>query len=186
MDDLDEIDRRIVSLLIDDPDMSQTAIASSLEMSQPAIYARIKRLRGRGILDRLVGTNLKNTRLYIAKVEMTTKDPWKVLDFFKNCPMYLNGLITSGRHNLCLFFVSEKLQAIESCINHHIRNNPNVIDVEFNVVITSAKDFIAPIKLWHEKVDVSPCGRKCTEQTCYVSGNCLGCPTTIFYKGSLL
>jgi len=186
MNDLDEIDRKIVSLLIENPEMSQTAIAKSLKMSQPAIYARINRLKNGGTLGRLAGINLKNTKLYTAKVEMATKDPWKVLEFFKNCPMYLNVLITSGRHNLCLFFVSEKLQAIESCINHHIRNNPNVIDVEFNVVITSAKDLIAPIKLWHEKGEVSPCGKHCTKQPCYASGNCLGCPTTIFYKGSLL
>ncbi len=186
MENLDETDRKILSLLVENPSMSQTAIAERLKMSQPAIYARIKRLREDGILNRLVGINLKNTKLYTAKVEMTTKDPWKVVEFFKNCPMYLNGLITSGRHNLCLFFISEKLQAIESCINHHIRNNPNIIDVEFNVVITSAKDLIAPVKLWHEKGDISPCGKRCTEQTCYHSANCLGCPNTIFYKGSLL
>lgn len=186
LEELDETDRKIVSLLVENPDMSQSAIARRLEMSQPAIYARIKRLRNRGVMAHLVGINLKNTKLYISKVEMTAKDPWKVLDFFKNCPMYLNGLITSGRHNLCLFFISEKLQAIETCINQHIRKNPNIVDVAFNVVITSAKDLVAPIKIWHEKGDVSPCGKRCTEELCYPSEKCLGCPKTVFYKGSLL
>ena len=183
---LDGTDRKIVSLLVENPDISQSAIARQLKMSQPAIYARMKRLRNNGIIARVVGINLKNTRFYIAKVEMTAKDPWKVLDFFKNCPTYLNGLITSGRHNLCLFFVSEKLQAIESCINHHMRRNPNVVDVEFNVVITPAKDWVVPVKLWNEKKDKSPCGKRCTEQPCYSSEKCLGCPATVFYKGTLL
>lgn len=186
MEELDETDRKIVSLLVENPHRSQSAIARQLGMSQPAIYARMKRLRNTGVITHMVGINLKNTPLYIAKVEMTTKDPWTVLDFFEQCPMYLNGLITSGRHNLCLFFISEKLQAIESCINHHIRKNPNIVDVEFNVVITSAKDLIAPVKIWRQKKEVSPCGKRCTEQPCYPSDKCLGCPSTVFYKGSLL
>lgn len=186
LEKLDETDRKIASLLVENPDLSQSAIARQLKMSQPAIYARMKRLRNNGTITHVVGINLNNTKFYITKVEMTAKDPWKVLDFFKNCPMYLNGLITSGRHNLCLFFVSEKLQAIESCINHHIRKNPNVVDVEFNVVITPAKDWVVPVKLWNEKTDKSPCGKRCTEQPCYLSEKCLGCPATVFYKGKIL
>lgn len=186
LEKLDEADRKIVSLLVENPDISQSAIARHLKLSQPAICARMKRLRSSGIITHLVGVNLKKTKFYIAKVEMTAKDPWKVLDFFKNCPMYLNGLITSGKHNLCLFFISEKLQAIESCINHHIRKNPNVVDVEFNVVITPDKDFVVPVKIWNEKRDKSSCGKRCIEQPCYLSEKCLGCPATVFYKGILL
>lgn len=186
MEKLDENDRKTVSLLAENPDISQSAIARHLNTSQPAVCARMRRLRNSGIITHLVGVNLKKTNLYITKIEMTAKDPRKVLDFFKNCPMYLNGLITSGRHNLCLFFISEKLQAIESCINHHIRENPNVADVEFNVVIAPAKDFVVPVKMWREKGDVSPCGKRCTEQPCYPSEKCLGCPATVFYKGTFL
>ena len=169
LEKIDETNRNIISLLVEDPSISQSEIARRLEMSQPAIHARMKQLRNSEIIAHVVGINLKNAKLYIAKVEMTAKDPWKVLDYFENCPMYLNGLITSGRHNLCLFFVSEKLQAIESCINHHIRRNPNVVDVEFNVVITPAKDLIVPVRLWNEKRGKSPCGKRCTEQPCYLS-----------------
>jgi Lrp/AsnC family leucine-responsive transcriptional regulator len=185
LEKLDEADRKIVSLLAENPDMPQRKIAHHLKMSQPAIYTRIKQLRNTGIIAHLVGVNLKRANFYITKIEMTAKDPWKVLDFFKNCPMYLNGLITSGKHNLCLFFISEKLQAIESCINHHIRENPNVADVEFNVVTTLAKNFVVPVKLWHEKKETSPCGKRCTEEPCYLSEKCLGCPATMFYKGKV-
>lgn len=186
LEKLDETDRKIITLLVENPDISQSAIARHLNLSQPAIHARIRKLKDKGLIACMVGLNLKKTNFYIAKIEMTAKDPWKVLDFFSNCPMYVNGLITSGKHNLCLFFISEKLQAIESCINHHIRKNPNVMDVEFNVVITPAKDFVVPIKMWHEKKEASPCGKRCTEEPCYPSGKCLGCPATVFYKGNLL
>ena len=183
---IDETDKKIISLLTENPKMSQTAIAQKLKMSQPAVYARIKRLEDSGFIEHVVGLNLKKANFYMAKIDMTAKDPWKVLDFFKNCPMYINGLITSGRHNLCLFFISEKLSAIESCINFHIRKNPNVTDAEFNVVITTAKDLVVPVKMWYEKREKSPCGKRCSEEPCYPSGKCLGCPATIFYKGTIL
>jgi DNA-binding Lrp family transcriptional regulator len=183
---LDEIDKKIVSLVVQNPNMSQRLIGQHLKMSQPAICARMKRLMNSGVITYLVGLNLKLTSFYTVKIEMTAKDPWKVLDFFKNCPMYLNGFIISGKHNLCLFFISEKLQAIECCVSHHIRENNNVADVEFNVVITPAKDFVVPVKIWDKKREESPCGKRCTEQPCYPSGKCLGCPATIFYQGTIL
>lgn len=186
MGKLDETDRKIVSLLAEDPDISQSTIARHLKLSQPAVSARMKKLKHIGTIAHTVGINLKNTQFHMAKVEMTAKDPWKVFDFFKDCPMYLNGLVTSGRHNLCLFLISEKLQATESCINHHIRRNPNIVDVEFNVVITPARDIVVPVKLWNEKKDKSPCEKRCNEQPCYISEKCLGCPATVFYKGEFL
>lgn len=183
---IDEVNRKIISLLTENPKMSQSAIARVLGISQPAVYARIKQLEEAGIIEHVVGVNLRKTSLYIAKIDVTAKNPWKILEFFKNCPMYINGLVTSGRHNLCLFFISEKLSAIESCINFHIRKDPDVTDVEFNVVIATAKDLVVPIKMWHERRERSPCGRRCDRELCYPSGKCLGCPATIFYKGRIL
>ena len=180
---IDEVDRKIISLLMENPKMSQSAIARVLGISQPAVYARIKQLEEAGIIERVVGVNLKKTSLYMAKIDVTAKDPWKILEFFKNCPMYINGLVTSGRHNLCLFFVSEKLSAIESCINFHIRRDADVTDVEFNVVIATAKNLVVPTRVRRERKRISPCGRKCDEEPCYLSGKCIGCPATIFYKG---
>jgi DNA-binding Lrp family transcriptional regulator len=186
LEKFDENDRRIVSLLMEKPDMSQTAIASHLKLSQPAVYARIRRLRTSGILTRVVGVNLTGINLHMVKVEITAKEPWKIVDFFDKCPMFVNGFIISGRHNLCLFFVSERLQAIECCVNHNLRKNPNVLDAESNVVVTPVKDFVVPLKIYSEKREKSPCGKTCAEQSCYPDGKCLGCPATVFYKGKLL
>jgi len=183
---LSETDRKIISLLMENSDISQNEIASHLNLSQPAIYTRIQRLKKCGIITRLVGVNLKNTNLHIAKIEITAKDPWKIVDFFKNCPMCVNGLITSGKHNMCLFFVSEKLQAIDCCVNHNLRKNPNIRDVEFNVVVAPVKDLMVPLKTYYERQDKSPCGKICAEQPCYPVEKCLGCPATIFYRGKFL
>ncbi len=186
LEKFDETDKRIISLLMENSDMSQSEIASHLKLSQPAIYTRIRQLKNREMINSLVGVNLKKTNLHIAKIEITAKDPWKIVEFFKNCPMCVNGFITSGKHNLCLFFVSEKLQAIDCCANHNLRKNPNVVDVEFNVVVTPVKDLVVPLKMYYKRKEKAPCGKVCPEQPCYPIEKCLGCPATVFYKGKFL
>ena len=168
------------------PDITQTAIAGYLKLSQPAVYARIQRLRNSGMITRIVGVNLKESDLHMVKVEITAKEPWKIVEFFRKCPMFVNGFNISGKHNLCLFFVSEKLQAIECCVDHNLRKNPNVLDVELNVVVTPVKDFVVPLMIYSEKREKSPCGKRCAEQPCYPDGKCLGCPATVFYRGKFL
>lgn len=186
LEKFDETDKKIISLLMEKPDMTQIAVANHLGLSQPAVYARIQRLRKAGIITRIVGVNVREVDLHMAKVEITAKEPWKIVDFFSKCPMFLNGFITSGKYNLCLILISEKLQAIECCVNHNLRKNPDVLDVETNVIVTPTKDFVVPLMLYSEKLGRSPCGKICTEQPCYPDGKCLGCPATVFYKGRLL
>jgi len=43
----------------------------------------------------------------MAKVDVIANNTSSILDIFKDCPYFLNGLIVSGKHNLCLFFVGE-------------------------------------------------------------------------------
>jgi len=180
---IDETDKKIISLLMENPEISQSEIARHLKLSQPAIYTRLRRLKNCGIITRLVGVDLKKTELHIAKIEITAKDPQEITNFFSKCPMCLNALITSGRHNVCLFLISEKLRAIECCVDYNIRKNPNVSDVEFNVIINVMKDWIVNLKIYPEKLEKSPCGKLCSKQPCYQIESCLGCPATIFYRG---
>lgn len=61
----DKSDKRIISLLMEKPEMTQTAIASCLKLSQPAVYARIPRLRNSGMITRIVGVNLNDIRIVL-------------------------------------------------------------------------------------------------------------------------
>jgi len=65
LEKLDETDRKIVSLLVENPETSQSAIARHLKLSQPAICARMKRLKNSEIITHLVGVNLKSSNFYI-------------------------------------------------------------------------------------------------------------------------
>ena len=181
---LDEKDRRILMLLSENPEMSQSEIAEKVGLSQPSVGARIKRLKESGAISSFIGMNLKKTGLYLAKVDITTKNTNEIVQKFVCCPFFLNGFIVTGRDNLSLFFVSEDISTLEALVDKHIRGDPNVIDADFGIVITPLRDFVMPVKTKIEKAEETPCNSDCATCTYYESERCLGCPLTAYYRGT--
>ena len=185
--DLDKRDREILSLLEQYPEMSQSDMAEKLKISQPSISARIHKLKKKGALSHIVGMNLKKVDLYMAKVDVVANNTSSVLDIFKDCPYFLNGLIVSGRNNLCLFFVGEDISTLEAIVDGHLRGNPLVKSAELSIVITTMKDFVMPIKMNFDFSSTPPCGNGCNCRDCshHISNRCLGCPVTNSYNGKI-
>ncbi len=185
--DLDKRDREILSLLEQNPELSQNDMAEKLRISQPSVSARIHKLKQKGALAHVVGMNLKKVNLYMAKVDVMAKNTSSVLDIFKDCPYFLNGLIVSGEHNLCLFFVGEDIATLEAIVDGHLRNNPVVSSARVSIVITPLKDLILPLKMSFGSSDTPPCGNGCNCNECahHISNRCLGCPVTNSYNGKI-
>ncbi len=182
--EMDEIDRKIVSILEKDPEISQNAIAQQVGISQPSVGVRIRKLKKMGIVSTSLGINFKKSGLYLAKVDCTATNTINILRQFEKCPYFLNGFVIAGKNNLCLFFVSEDIATLEAIVDGHFRCNPDIQTVDFGIVITSNKDQILPIKLEVEKADKAPCDANCGECSYYDLDRCLGCPVTGHYRGS--
>lgn len=183
---LDKKDREVISLLEADPTLSQREIAEKLGLSQPSVGMRLKKLKESGAISFQVGVDLRKYGLYLAKVEVTTKDPTLVLDFFKHCPYFLNGMAMSGRNNLCLFLMGEDLSSIESIVNSHLRADPKIDQVDFDVIISSTHDLVFPVKMKITKQEKQPCGygTECADCSYFKADRCLGCPITGQYRGT--
>src|SRR3989338_8548863 len=80
-----------------------------------------------------------------ALLSLMQKDP--NISEFKDCPFFLNALITSGKHNLCLLFTATDLKRLEGIVNYHLRGNPKIKNMELNIVISTAKDFVLPLNI---------------------------------------
>jgi Lrp/AsnC family leucine-responsive transcriptional regulator len=185
--DFDKRDREILSLLEKSPEISQNEIAEKLKISQPSVSARIHKLKQKGALAHVVGMNLKKVSLYMAKVDVMASNTSSVLDIFKDCPYFLNGLIVSGNHNLCLFFIGEDIATLEAIVDGHLRSNPLVKSAEVSIVITPVKDLVMPLRMNFDFSDVPPCGNGCNCKDCvhHTSNRCLGCPVTNSYNGNI-
>jgi len=183
---IDAIDREILSSLSEDPEISQTELSHRLKISQPAVSLRIRKLEERGVLARLIGTDIKKAQLFLAKVDLTANNVPKVLESLEKCPLYLNCFLTSGRHNMTCLLIGENMRSILSCVDSRLRQNLPVENIEFDMIVTPTRPFIVPVKPKMEKKAVTPCGAECSTCTFYTSDRCLGCPASIHYKGSLL
>ena len=164
-------------------------MAAQVGLSQPSVSMRIKKLKENGVLATIVGTDLRKSATFMAKVDVKAKLSSEILDMLKSCPFLLNGFHVSGEYNLCLFFVSEDISTLESIVDGHLRSNPQVADLNFNIIVSPIKELIMPISRDLEKTDTPACGSFCITScpNChyYHDQRCLGCPTTTHYKGEL-
>jgi DNA-binding Lrp family transcriptional regulator len=144
---LDARDNVIIQMLQKDPNVSQEDIAKKVKLSQPSVWARIRNLKAKGIINQIVGMDFKTVDLDLAKVDVSATDTQAIIDEFNDCPYFINAMITSGKFNVCLLFAGTDLKNIEGIVNHHLRGNPKVKDVELNIVISTAKKFVLPLNL---------------------------------------
>lgn len=161
--DLDDRDNIILSMVQRNPDVSQEEIARKIKLSQPSVGARIRKLQEKGILHIVNGVNFRVVDLSLAKVDVNATDTTAIINQFKDCPFFINALITSGKHNLCLFFMATDLKRLEGIVNHHLRGNPKVKDVELNIVISTAKDFVLPLNIDYENKNQTSCEQHCKD-----------------------
>jgi DNA-binding Lrp family transcriptional regulator len=161
---LDDVDRKIISLVQEDPGLTHTQIAEKIDRSQPTVGMRIKKLEQSGILQFQPGINFKKVELFLATVEVNTKNPAVIMDMAKCCPFMLNAFRLSGEHNICILLASSKLEKLDAVVNYHFRNNKDVTMTSMEVVTEIAKDLILPIDFDsedHEPNEEVGCGEKC-------------------------
>ena len=183
---LDRKDFDIISRYCENPDVSQEEIAKKLGISQPTIAFRVKRLMSLGVLAVNIGLDVFKAELHVAKVEVTATNATKIIKMFQGCPYYLNGFVTSGKNNLCLFFVAENIATLESIVDLHLRSSSVVQNVEFNIVIEATNRMIMPLRRFH-KSKTPPCGalQECKNCSSFTEGRCLGCPVINQYEGKI-
>lgn len=147
---LDEKDAQIISWYMEDPNIPQSEIAKRMRLSQPSVNVRIQKLIKKGLLSFQVGMDFNKSKLFLMRVDFTAKNPNKVLKRLERCSFFVNGFIMSGKNNLSVFLVCEDLRKIDEIINTYIRSDPEISDINANVVVSSAKNFIFGINLEQE------------------------------------
>ncbi|HXX88049.1 MAG TPA: winged helix-turn-helix transcriptional regulator [Candidatus Acidoferrum sp.] len=184
--EIDDVDRKILCLLSGDPQVSQAEISDRLKISQPAVSARIRKLEEKGVLSRLIGTDVKKAQLFLAKVDITTNQVEQFLKSVEDCPLYLNCFLTSGTHNMTCLLMGEDMRSVMSCVDSRFRQNESIKNMECDLVMTPTKPYVVPVKPHMEKKKINPCGKDCSACAFYTSDRCLGCPSSIYYKGHIL
>jgi len=160
---LDVRDNIIMSMLQKNSDVSQLKIAKKVKLSQPSVGARIRKLQEKGIIQNVTGVNFNKVNLYLGKIDVNTTDTSAIISEFGDCPFFLNGLVMSGQYNLCLLFMATGLRRLEGIVNHHLRSNPKVKDIQLNIVISTARDFVLPLSIDYDNKKQMECQQHCRD-----------------------
>jgi hypothetical protein len=125
--------------------------------------------------------------LYIAKVEVSTTDSAKILEIFKNCPHFFNGFTISGKNSVFMLLIGEDISTLQSIVECHLGSLAEVKNVEFNIIISAAKELNLPYQMKINIIDRPLCGadHNCLECKRYKEQKCLGCPVMQHYKGKV-
>ncbi len=142
---IDDIDKQIINLVQEQPNLTHTQIAQKVNRSQPTVGMRIRKLEEMGVLQFQAGINLKTADMYFSRVEIQTKSPEEIYEIVKKCPFMLNAFRVSGDFNVSILITSFALEDIEFIVNFHFRSNPEVKKVEITFITDVLENFIIPI-----------------------------------------
>ena len=143
---LDETDRALLRLLQQDADQSAAALAKNLEMSQPAIWRRIKRLKEEGVIKG-VALNLNREKLGLGVtvflgIKLATKGRVSLEDFeraVKAIPEVQQIEHVLGLYDYRLRVVARDISDFERVLRRRIMTLTGVGDLEANVLLSEEK-----------------------------------------------
>ena len=143
---LDETDRALLHLLQQDADQSAAALAKNLDMSQPAIWRRIKRLKEEGVIKG-VALNLDREKLGLGVtvflgIKLATKGRVSLEDFeraVEAIPEVQQIEHVLGLYDYRLRVVARDISDFERVLRRRIMTLPGVGDLEANVLLSEEK-----------------------------------------------
>ena len=146
MIELDEIDRKILRILVPDATQSTSAVARKLDMSQPAIWRRIKRLQDSGVIRgrrlRLDAEKLGFDVTVFLGVKLARKGQVSLEDFERAVsaiPEVQTVEHVLGMYDYRLRVVARDLSDFERVLRRRIMTLPGAGDVEANVLLSEER-----------------------------------------------
>lgn len=141
---LDEIDQRIVALLIKNARMSYSDIAQEIGISRVAIKARISALEQKGIIEEYT-TIINPQKINGAiscyfEIETTPDTLSTVIDILNQNETVTQIYRVTGKNKLHVHAVAASQEEMEHFIQSTMDPLPGIIDSSCNIILSRIKD----------------------------------------------
>jgi DNA-binding Lrp family transcriptional regulator len=188
---LDEIDWKIIKELQQDGRRSFRELGEAIKYTGLGAKKRVEKLLGQKMIEVSASINSEalNINLAMLFLEMESSEAMQaVLDRFRDCPRIINFFTTLGGYNLIAFVMAEdkgalECESIEKC---SLRSARGIRRSEFfpirNVHYKPFINLRLPTNL---KEGLAPCGADCLSCKGYQSTKCVGCPSSLHYRGPI-
>jgi DNA-binding Lrp family transcriptional regulator len=189
---LDDVDKKIISQLQSDGRVTLEELAKRVGFTSMGVKKRLQKLIGHGIIQVSALLNPFSFKLCPAVVlmEMESSEAiQKLLERFKDCPRVVHIFKTIGGYNLIALVVAENKDTLESISIEKcsLRSSAGIRRSEFYPIGDIYFEPFIPIRenLASKERNTTPCNVDCKPCARYLNGKCVGCPATIYYKGTL-
>ena len=187
--ELDEIDRRLISLLREDGRLSYTRLGELLGYTLMGAKRRVRKLIDRGVLKITALESVEALRFRGALIMLEVADRRSLEDLlrrFRDCPRIIYLFTLMAGYNLAALMVAEDEETLESEAWERcsIRSQPGVRRSEFYPIGEVYFSPYLPIRfeLWGMNLERAPCGVDCGVCERYRDRRCRGCPSTRLYR----
>lgn len=189
---MDEVDRKIIAQLQLNGRATLEELAKQTGFTSMGIRKRLQKLIGQGTIQVSALINPLSLKLFPALVLMEMENAeamQNLLERFKDCPRVVYIFKTIGGYNLIALVVAEDQDTLESISIEKcsLRSSAGIRRSEFYPIGEVHFTTFLPIRehLTHKGKTIAPCNVNCKPCTRYTSNKCVGCPTTIHYRGTL-
>ncbi len=189
---MDQIDKKIVAQLQKDGRANLQELAKTIGYTSMGTKKRLEKLIEKNTIKISAQINPQALNLHpaIVMLEMENAQAMQsLIDRFKDCPRVINIFKTMGGYNLIALVIAETPEtlqciAIEKC---SLRSSPGIRRSEFYPI---SDIFFSPFLQIREHLaqkgkNSSHCGVDCKSCARFGARQCVGCPSTAEYQGTL-
>lgn len=190
INNVDEKDRKIISILKRNGKATLSEIAKEIGMSAMGVKKRLDKLEKEKIKITAL-LNVEKLKIITAIIAMEVESAEaleKLLKRFENCPRIIKFFVTTGGYNLFALVFAEDYHSLESISLEKcsLRSQPGIRRFEIYPIQEIYYDSYLEVKVIADKSrEIAPCGVFCGDCKRYEANKCLGCPATKFYRGRL-
>ncbi len=188
---MDDTDKKLISILQKNGRTSLSDMGHMLGMSHVAVSKRLDKLVKADLIKMSAGINAEyiDTKVLFIGLETENMDVTeRIQKKYADCPRLLMFAPVTGRYNLFAIMAAEDTWSLESIIGTcSMRTEQGVRKSESWFGNAPSKPRFLQMDLAPESSDqsVSPCKMNCSKCKRYITDKCVGCPNTLYYKGTL-
>jgi DNA-binding Lrp family transcriptional regulator len=189
---MDDIDRKIICQLQVDARTTLEELAKITGFTSMGIKKRLQKLVESGAIKNQALMNPTAFGLIPAMILLEMKDADAMQDImtrFKECPRVVHFFKTIGGYNLIALVIAENQDTLDSISVEKcsLRSSAGIRRSEFYPISENEFSQFLQIReyLTHKGKDKAPCNVDCCTCSRFVAKKCVGCPTTVHYRGTL-
>jgi DNA-binding Lrp family transcriptional regulator len=189
---MNEIDRKIICQLQQDARTTLKDLEKITGYTSMGIKKRLEKLIETGAIKNQALMNPKVFGLIPAMILLEMEDAkamQEVMNRFKECPRVVHFFKTLGGFNLIAVVIAENRDTLDSISVEKcsLRSNPGVRRSEFYPISENEFAQFLQIRAYlaHKGKDKAPCKVDCCTCSRYAEKKCVGCPSTVHYRGTL-